>query len=48
VLALEFAPPLPQLEPFASLTGDLVDRKAVPVRLGMGGEQLSEASRDGG
>jgi hypothetical protein len=48
VLALELAPPLLQLEPLASLTGDLVDGKAAPVRLGIGGEQLSEAARDGG
>jgi hypothetical protein len=36
------------LEPLAPLTGDLVDREPAPLRLGMGGNQLSEASRDGG
>ena len=46
VLAFELASPLLYLEPFAPLTGDFFERKAAPIRLGMGGDQLSEASRE--
>jgi hypothetical protein len=45
---LELAPTPLLLEPLAPLTGDLVDREPAPLRLGMGGNQLSEASRDWG